>query len=101
MTAYLYYIYRHWAYCEGGSKIQGGLYSTLTNQEKASVKIFLKPAREEVKEDEPEPEVSYAESVLRGAELQKRRRTSAPSTDQLVTCNLQPTLSSEQTAKPS
>ena len=77
MTAYLYYIYRHWAYCEGGSKIQGGLYSTLTNQEKASVKNFLKPAREEVKEDEPEPEVSYAESVLRGAELQKRRRTSA------------------------
>lgn len=58
-------------------KIQGGLESTLTNQEKASVKIFLKPAREEVKEDEPEPEVSYAESVLRGAELQKRRRISA------------------------
>ena len=58
-------------------KIQGGLESTLTNQEKASVKHFLKPASEEVKEDEPEPEVSYAESVLRGAELQKRRRTSA------------------------
>ena len=58
-------------------KTQGGLESKLTNQEKASVRIFLKPAREEVREDEPEPEVGYAESVLRGAEQQKRRGTSA------------------------
>ena len=57
-------------------KIQGGLESSMTNQEKNSVKIFLKTAgSEEVIEDEP-TELSYADNVLRGAALKKRRRIS-------------------------
>ena len=57
-------------------KIQGGLESSMTNQEKNSVKIFLKTTGDEEKREDEPTELSYADSVLRGAALKRRRRAS-------------------------
>ena len=61
-------------------KIQAGLESSMNQQEKNSVKIFLKPAAENIgreNEHEAGEEEDYADRALRVAELHKRRRVSA------------------------
>jgi hypothetical protein len=61
-------------------KIQAGLEDSMSQQEKSSVKIFLKPVVDDAEvEDEREPteEEDYADRALRVAEQRKRRRVSA------------------------
>ena len=61
----------------GISKIQACNEEALSQQEKAAVKIFLRPTTRgeaSVEENEDETGLSYAEQALRAAQSQKRRR---------------------------
>ena len=61
-------------------KTQAGLEGSMNQQEKSSVKIFLKPVVDDAEvgdEREPTEEEDYADRALRVAEQRKRRRVSA------------------------